>query len=159
MTITICSREDILRLCTRGIPKNAAVISFCDTSLSPVEFPESDRVFRAAVDDLDEDELADMGLDEEGFFPEADALADFIRAAAAEGRDFICQCEYGQGRSAACAAAILEYACHSGISVFADSRFYPNRLIFNKLYSALGGSLAHFSQEQPQICVVFTNGD
>lgn len=159
MTITICSREDILRLCERGIPENAAVISFCDTDLAPVEFPKSDRVFRAAVDDLDEDELADMGLDEESFFPEANALADFIRAAIAQGRDFICQCEYGQGRSAACAAAILEYACRSGISVFADSRFYPNRPIFNKLYSALGGSLARFCKEPPKISVVFPNGD
>ncbi|NLB62365.1 MAG: hypothetical protein GX802_08150 [Clostridiales bacterium] len=49
----------------------------------------------------------------------------------------ICQCEYGQSRSAACAAAILEHFNNNGISVFADYRYYPNQLIFNKMLEAL----------------------
>jgi hypothetical protein len=49
----------------------------------------------------------------------------------------VCQCEYGQSRSAACAAAIKEYYDHDGISIFADYRYYPNQLIFNKLLDAL----------------------
>ena len=54
-----------------------------------------------------------------------------------EGMDIICQCEYGQSRSAACAAAIKEHFEKSGIEVFADYRYYPNQLIFNKLRDAL----------------------
>ena len=38
--------------------------------------------------------------------------------------DIICQCEHGQSRSAACAAAIKEHFEKSGIEVFADYRYY-----------------------------------
>ena len=51
--------------------------------------------------------------------------------------DIICQCEHGQSRSAACAAAIKEHFEKSGIEVFADYRYYPNQMIFNKLRDAL----------------------
>ena len=71
------------------------------------------------------------------YFPEADSLAAFIQKAHDDGFDIICQCEYGQSRSAACAAAIIEYYEKNGISVFADYRYYPNQLIFNKLLDAL----------------------
>ena len=40
-------------------------------------------------------------------------------------------------RAAACAAAIKEYYEHNGISIFADYRYYPNQLIFNKVLDAL----------------------
>ena len=53
------------------------------------------------------------------------------------GMDIICQCEHGQSRSAACAAAIKEHFEKSGIEVFADYRYYPNQMIFNKLRDAL----------------------
>ena len=51
--------------------------------------------------------------------------------------DLICQCEYGQSRSAACAAAILEFYDKNGISIFADYRYYPNQLVYNKVKDAL----------------------
>lgn len=41
--------------------------------------------------------------------------------------------EYGQGRSAGCAATILEAVYGKGIAVFSDYRYYPNNLIYNKL--------------------------
>ena len=43
----------------------------------------------------------------------------------------------GQSRSAACAAAILEFYEKNGISIFADYRYYPNQLVFNKVKKAL----------------------
>ena len=45
----------------------------------------------------------------ETYFPEVEELADFIYMAIEQGMDIICQCEYGQSRSAACAAAIKEH--------------------------------------------------
>ena len=51
--------------------------------------------------------------------------------------DILCQCEYGQSRSAACAAAILEYFDATGISVFADYRYYPNQVVYHKVMDAL----------------------
>lgn len=38
--------------------------------------------------------------------------------------------EYGQGRSA---TAILEAVSREGITIFSDYRYYPNKLIYNKL--------------------------
>ena len=58
-------------------------------------------------------------------------------SAAAAGKRIICQCEYGMSRSAGCAAAILEYYQHSGITVFADDRYCPNKAVFRKLLAAL----------------------
>ncbi|MEY8508840.1 hypothetical protein AALA78_11480 [Lachnospiraceae bacterium 42-17] len=46
-------------------------------------------------------------------------------------------CEYGQSRSAACASAILEHFYHNGISVFSDYRYYPNQMVFHKVFDAL----------------------
>ena len=69
--------------------------------------------------------------------PEADALAKFICQSKADGLDILCQCEYGQSRRAACAAAILEYFDGSGISIFADYRYYPNQVVYHKIMDAL----------------------
>ena len=71
------------------------------------------------------------------YFPEAAELADFIVKSIEKHYTIICQCEYGQSRSAACAAAIKEFYDKSGIQIFADYRYYPNQLIFNKLLDEL----------------------
>ena len=81
--------------------------------------------------------LPDVGLDYGTYMPEADALAAFICQARADGLDILCQCEYGQSRSAACAAAILEYFNGTVISVFADYRYYPNQVVYHKIMDAL----------------------
>lgn len=130
-----------------GLPANTAVISFYDppkkrggvTLLSnPLDYTAvCDRVFRVAIHDIDIEILGDYGLSFETYFPEADRLAAFIYEAVEDGADIICQCEYGQSRSAACAAAILEHFEGRGIDVFADYRYYPNQMIFNKLRDAL----------------------
>ena len=51
----------------------------------------------------------------ETYLAEADELATFIYEAREVGRDIICQCDYGQSRSAACAAAILQHFEKRGI--------------------------------------------
>lgn len=66
----------------------------------------------------------------------------FLRTALSEmlrrcGMDIICQCEYGQSRRAGCAAAILKHYEHKGIDIFRAYKYYPNQLIFNKIYEAL----------------------
>ncbi len=49
----------------------------------------------------------------------------------------ICQCEFGQSRSAACAAAILDFYNETGNQIFEDTRYMPNRLVYTKLLHAL----------------------
>ncbi|MDE7093984.1 MAG: hypothetical protein K2O52_03615, partial [Oscillospiraceae bacterium] len=52
-------------------------------------------------------------------------------------KNIICQCDYGQSRSAGCASAILEHFYHTGISVFADYRRSPNQVVYHKVFDAL----------------------
>lgn len=49
----------------------------------------------------------------------------------------ICQCEHGQSRSAAIAAAIMEYESRKGIDVFANDWYYPNKSLFRKVLKHL----------------------
>ena len=86
---------------------------------------------------IDIEVLPEYDLTFETYFTEVDELAEFIDEAYNKNMDIICQCEYGQSRSAACAAAILEYYNKNGISIFADYRYYPNQMIFNKVLDAL----------------------
>lgn len=67
----------------------------------------------------------------------ADDLAQFIYDAYNSGRDIVCQCDYGQSRSAGCAAAIAEHFYKSGIEIFADFSRCPNKLIYHKVIDAL----------------------
>lgn len=147
MKVSIYSREAIERIIAQGaFPANTAVITFYDPAIKRLDKSYThvdysgvcDSVFYSELEDLDLEVLKDRGCTYESYFPEADAIAAFIAKAHAEGKDIICQCEYGQSRSAGCAAAILEYYCHSGISVFADYRYYPNQVVYHKVYDALG---------------------
>ena len=128
-----------------GALKNTAVVSFYDPPSSrtpadyaPVDYGDlCDMVFPVEEFDIDIEVLSEYGLTFDTYLSCAPELAKFIKLACAEGMDIICQCEYGQSRSAACAAAIREYYYSDGISVFADYRYYPNQMIFNKLLEAL----------------------
>ena len=152
MTVTICSRKEMEPLLQNFLPKNTAVISFYDPppkGLPPIDYSDkAERVFQVALHDIDFDILDMFGLSYDTYFPEADSLAEFILAAETERLDFICQCEYGQSRSAGCAAAILEYFCKTGISVFADYRYYPNQMVYNKIYEALCKAGENFSDKR-----------
>lgn len=145
MNVKIYSREAMEERLQEGPLHNTAVISFYDppSSRTPKGYAPLDygsqctTLFKIDVHDIDIEILPEYGLTFETYLPEVNALALFIKDAALRQMDIICQCEYGQSRSAACAAAILEYFCKDGISVFADYRYYPNQLIFNKLLAAL----------------------
>lgn len=145
MEVKIYSREAIKKLLENDFPENMAVISFYNPvnprtgeKDQPVDFShKTSCVFSIAIHDIDLEILSDYGLTYDTYFPEAGDLAEFIYDAYSEGLDIICQCEYGQSRSAACAAAILEHFYHNGISVFADYRYYPNQVVYHKVFDAL----------------------
>lgn len=146
MKISVYSRKKIEHIIAEGkFPNNTAVISFCDPELKHIDKHYSrvdyssvcSDVFYCEVDDLDLDYLPEKGHTYETYFPEADDLAKFIVKAVNENKNIICQCEYGQSRSAGCAAAIKEYFYKDGISVFVDYNYYPNQVVFHKVYDAL----------------------
>lgn len=145
MKVQIYSRKAIEELLQGDFPKNTAVISFYDPPskrtgeiYKPVDYKgKAERVFTIPIYDIDIEILEDYGLTFDTYFPEVNSLAEYISQAYKDGLDIICQCEYGQSRSAACAAAILEHYYNDGISIFADYRYYPNQLVFNKIRKAL----------------------
>lgn len=145
MNIKIYSREEMEKLLSKGIPDNTAIISFYNPKSQRVskDYPPIDysgkcnHVFQICLYDIDIEILKDYGLTYDTYLPEADDLAKFIYEAKQNGFDIICQCEYGQSRSAACAAAIAEHFYKTGIWIFADYRYYPNPLVFHKIFDAL----------------------
>ena len=144
MKVEIYSREAIKELMKGEFPKNTAVISFCSPRKTRraeevrVYFGNvCDRVFNILIPDIDIEILGDYGYTYETYLAEADELAKFIYEVRAEGRDIICQCDFGQSRSAACAAAILQHFEGRGIDIFADYRYYPNQLVYHKVFDAL----------------------
>ena len=142
--VRIMSRDDAeLLIYEERFPENAAVISFGDpverrlTGLYPVNYDGAcGHVFRVDIEDTDKDSLDECGGFED-FFPEAEDAAKFIHENMKAGRNIICQCEYGVSRSAGCAAAVREFFFGDGIRVFADYRYMPNQIVFNKVYDAL----------------------
>ena len=144
MKVDIFSREAVWNLIEGTFPEKTAAISFYSpqtgrrSDYAPVDYQgKAERIFHVCAHDVDIDALPRFGLTYESYMPEAGELAEFIRRAVGDGLDIICQCDYGQSRSAACAAAILEYYERSGIEIFADYRYYPNQMVFNKILGAL----------------------
>lgn len=169
MNVKIYSRdaiEEILQdeeLIQEGIFNNVAVISFYDPPnkrtgevYEPVDYNgKVDRVFPVAIHDIDIEILEDYGLTFDTYFSEVDDLADFIIRAIQECRMIICQCEYGQSRSAGCAAAIKEYIDHTGIEIFSNYKYYPNQLVYNKVLTALKNKTPYVSRHYQDIVVSF----
>lgn len=89
------------------------------------------------VPDIDEMGFAEFGYTIDTFFSDADSVAEFICSAYRDGFDFIFQCQFGFSRSAACAAAILEYFEGRGNEILLSENYQPNKIIYNKLLYVL----------------------
>ncbi len=144
MKVEIHSRMSIKKLIEEGFPKNTAVISFyTPQKMRRAEDVRIDysgvcnKVFYIAVPDIDLKCLSDYGYTYDTYIEDTVGLAEFIYDVHSCGMDIICQCDFGQSRSAACAAAILEHFESRGIDVFADYRYYPNQLVYHKVFDAL----------------------
>lgn len=145
MKIDIRSRDAIEKINTNEFTENVVVISFYDPAphyngptYYPVDYSgKVDKVFYIPLRDIDIEILPDYNLTYETYFPEVEELAKFIYDAVENHYDIICQCEFGQSRSAGCAAAIREHFYRDGIRIFADYRYYPNQMVYHKVYDAL----------------------
>lgn len=145
MKVYIYSRKAIEKLIRTKSLDQSAIISFYDPDLlavdenyKPVDFSSiNNRVFLIGLYDTDIDSLKDFEMTYDDYFPEAQELAGFICSAYDDGLNVICQCEHGESRSAGCASAILEHFYGTGILVFADYRYCPSQLVYNKMIDAL----------------------
>ena len=146
MKISVCSREAAEAMIRSGVfPTDTAVISFYDPAIRRIDETYAHVGYGGVCRTVFYSELEDLDLEVRNgkadpcdiSFPEADAIASFIYKAYSRGLDILCQSEYGQSRSAGCAAAILEHFYRSGISVFADYAYVPNRAVYHKILEAL----------------------
>ena len=84
MKVTIYSRNELEQLLQAEVPQNTAFIRFFDSGMQEEEkvnrkLPEVvTDVFEIELDDIDKEELEELGFSEETFFPEAKELARFI---------------------------------------------------------------------------------
>ncbi|MBQ8882313.1 MAG: hypothetical protein IJY70_02855, partial [Clostridia bacterium] len=63
----------------------------------------------------------------------AKQIANFYFSIEHNAKILICQCEHGQSRSAAIAAAIMQYRSKNGIDIFSHDKYYPNKYVFRKM--------------------------
>jgi len=138
VNIKIYSRRTLEKFIQNHSCDGLAIISFYDPDIEPIDFlGKGERVFQIPVYDIDMDELKEYNLTYDTYFPEANELAKFIYRAKEDGLDIICQCEYGQSRSAGCAAAICEHFYSKGITIFSHFKYYPNKMVYHKLMYSL----------------------
>ncbi len=119
----------------QGLPNNTAIISFSDIEEEFIDFPKEIDVLHVAFYDVRPYTVAKHHY--ENILPQAKQIAEFILKKRREGKDIICQCDYGISRSAGCAAAILEMWENRGIDIFADYRYSPNQFVYNKVLKEL----------------------
>lgn len=152
MKIKIKSRSALERLSMNSFDEQVAIISITDVNDIPVNLKfQPQNLLTISFNDIDNDvmidELGRIPTDDERITiqnkyhmltdDQANQIAHFYFSVFDKVDCIICQCEHGQSRSAAVAAAILEYRSRKGISVFADDKYYPNKVVFRKVLSAL----------------------
>ena len=162
MRILIKNRHQIEEMSKVGFDKHTALISITDVGLSFAElqkYPEF--LLQIAFDDVDNDvfvdELDRKPTDEERITLEkkykmlSDEQALQIASFYFDNKDsistLICQCEHGQSRSAAVAAAVMEFRSRRGIAIFSHDSYYPNKVVFRKVLSALKECIPVYAEE------------
>ena len=163
MRILIKSRKEIEALAKNPFDSGTALISITDFNDRAVDLiNKPDFLLRVAFDDVDNDVIIDeVGKDatmEEKAVVEkkynmisleqAHDIAQIYYNNKDKISTLICQCEHGQSRSAAVAAAILEFRNRRGIEIFADDRFYPNKVVFRRVLEALRDQIPVYSENE-----------
>ena len=155
MKIKIMSRSAVEKYTENPLSEKTAIISITDFGLEFASLKNPpEYLHQVAFDDVDNDVMVDeLGKDatdenrkrvevKYNMFSDeqAKAIAEFYFLVCDKVDYLICQCEHGQSRSAAVAAAILEFRSRRGIKIFADDRYYPNKVVFRKVLNALAES-------------------
>ena len=152
MEILIYGRHTIEKVARKPFNAPTAVISIADVGDDFAMLENTPKYLHCvSFDDVDNDvivdELGSNGTAEQILAIEkkykmfsteqATEIARFYFSVSDKVDCIICQCEHGQSRSAAVAAAIIEFQSKNGISVFADDNYYPNKVVFRRILSAL----------------------
>jgi len=152
MTIEIESRESIEKRANESFPARIALISITDSDADFVTLKNMpEYLFQMKFDDVTDEDLEyhlgrkpteteklqiaeKIHMFKDG---QAEEIAEFVKSILSVADILICQCEYGQSRSAGLAAAVRQFLYKDGIEIFADDRYYPNKLVYRKVLLAL----------------------
>ena len=148
MTVFIFSRSQLMAILEKMSFDRCAIISFADTDKDFLEFPIEANVLKISFYDVRPHQVRKK--DYGSLLPEAKEIAAFIQKNISEGKDIICQCEYGISRSSGCAAAIMEHYEQKGISVFSDYRYTPNLFVYHKVLMGLNQFNEKITSFHPQ---------
>ena len=144
MKVEIHSIQSLKRLAHKPFAPDTALISIGDfgKELPLLEYKPA-HILRMEFDDVTPSEIDYESSERYAFrlFSEeqANQIADFVYRYWESCGTLLCQCHYGQSRSAAVAAAIKEHFYHNGIEIFADEqeRYCPNVYVFRLTLRAL----------------------
>ena len=152
MKIEILNRLDVQEISRKPFKEKTALISITDydDEYAELEF-KPEYLLQIKFDDVDNDIFLDLqgkALPEEKHKDiaikyhiitdeQAKEIADFIMNIKDKAEFIICQCEHGQSRSAAVAAAISEYLYNDGIKIFSSDDYFPNKVVYRKVYEYL----------------------
>ena len=136
MKLIILSKPQLFQLIEKKqLKPNTAIVSFADEEDDFLDFPKDTDVLKVAFYDIRPYTTVKEHYDK--VLPEASDIAKYVHQKIKEGKNIICQCDYGISRSAGLAAAIMQRYAHKGINVFADYRYTPNQFVYNKVYQEL----------------------
>ena len=144
MKIEIHSIQSLKQRAHKPFAPETALISIGDfgTELPSLEYKPA-HILRLEFDDVT---LSEIDYESSGRYAfrlfsedQANQIADFVYRYWESCGTLLCQCHYGQSRSAAVAAAIKEHFYHNGIEIFADEkeRYCPNVYVFRLTLRAL----------------------
>lgn len=144
MKIEIHSIQSLKRRAHKPFAPDTALISIGDfgKELPLLEYKPA-HILRMEFDDVTPSEIDYESSERYAFrlFSEeqANQIADFVYRYWESRGTLLCQCHYGQSRSAAVASAIKEHFYHNGIEIFADEqeRYCPNVYVFRLTLRAL----------------------
>jgi len=152
MRVEVTSREKLEKRSENPFPSGTAIISIADSDIDTILMKNKpDYLLLLRFDDVTTGDL-EFDLGRKISEPEADEfarayhmfndeqakkVAAYINSIQEKVNTLICQCEYGQSRSAGVAAAVREFLYNDGIEIFADDRYYPNKVVYRKVFNAL----------------------
>ncbi len=158
MNFEIHSFESIQKRAETPFEPHTSLISIGDPDAPPPKFSHKpDHILRLVFDDITIEEVKEGFNLPKGVLESDEKLmellrrhntfifdenmacnaAEFIYKHRGEMDSLLCQCHYGQSRSAGMAAAIAEHFYGMGIEVFADEQYSPNKLVYRKMMVAL----------------------
>lgn len=157
LTVQVLSQAELQRLAASPFEHGTFVVSVTDTDALPVQLANAPAgILRLSFDDIRP--MTDMRYD--GYFDgdeggdyvtfaqtlelmsdeQAERVARFVSRNMQCMRTLVCQCGFGQSRSAAIAAAVAEWLYGDGSRFFDDEHYSPNRFVYDLVLGALYSS-------------------